>query len=256
MKKTADESRRKMVWQHMLRRAGRLLLDFVFPPRCPLCDRLLGRRDHLVCSDCAGSLPWIREPVCKKCGGQLMRDTQEYCADCLRMEHRYIRGDCIFRYEKEMRDSVTRMKFQNRRDYLEFYARAMAVGGKRFLMSVRPAVLLPVPIHKRKRRERGFDQCALLAEKFSAVSGIPVSAGNMIRTRYTRPQKELDREGRKKNLQNAFRLQHPGQIREPVLIIDDIYTTGSTIDAVTEELNRYGIREVFFMALCTGARRE
>ena len=149
-----------------------------------------------------------------------------------------------------MRESVLRMKFHNRRDYLDFYAAAMLQRHRKFLQEVKPQTLLGVPVHPSKRRERGYDQCRLLARKISGLCGIPVSEDNLVRIRYTKPQKGLGRRERTINLQDAFRLNDPAQIREPVLIIDDIYTTGATIDAVTAQMNRDGLRHVYCLALC------
>lgn len=197
-------------------------------------------------------MPYIREPVCMKCGKPLGRPEQEYCLDCQRVQHRFICGRAIFLYEKSFRRSVHRMKFGNHREYLDFYAEEMVRAGAGYLKRWKPRVILPVPMNERKRRERGFDQSRILAEKISRMTGIPLDSKSLIRNRYTRPQKELDAKERRQNLQNAFTLRPESELREPVLLIDDIYTTGSTLDSICKTLEENGIHQIYFLVLCTG----
>ncbi len=236
----------------------RELLDLIYPPRCPVCDRVLAMADREagVCRKCAPRLPWIRGPYCLKCGKPLADGRKEYCASCMRREHLYIQGRSVFRYEKELRASVLRMKFHNRRDYLDFYAKAMCAYAGLFLERIRPCSLITVPMHPGKVRERGFDQCLLLGEKLSALSGIPMYAEAVMRKRYTQPQKGLGPEERKRNLEAAFAAGRLGPVREPVLLMDDIYTTGTTVDAVCSVLNREGLEEVYVLTLCMSAGGE
>ena len=144
------------------------------------------------------------------------------------------------------------MKFENKREYLDFYAWAMARAGKDFMDRIRPAVLMPVPMHPGKRRERGFDQSRILAEKLGKLTGISVDARSLTRNRFTLPQKDLDVRERKRNLRGAFSVKKGSLLREPVLLIDDIYTTGATMDEIARTLENEGIKRIYFLALCTG----
>ena len=108
--------------------AGKLLLDLLYPPRCPICDRILSRRERLCCAGCEKKLPRVIGPVCMKCGKMIEREEDEYCEDCRKYAHVFTRGTAAFAYTGAMRHSVYRMKAENRRDYLDFYADAMAPG--------------------------------------------------------------------------------------------------------------------------------
>ncbi len=227
-------------------------LDLLYPRRCPVCGDILMHKEHLICDRCLPHLPWIRQPRCMKCGKQLESDTREYCATCQQGHHRFVQGYSVLLYEKEIRESVNRMKFENHREYLDFYAAVMAAGARDYLNRVRPAVLIPVPMSKKRRRQRGFDQCALLAQKLSNRTGIPCIVGNLVRTRNTKPQKGLDEKGRQDNLRDAFEVLDPAAIQEPVMLIDDIYTTGATMDELCRTLERYGIKRIWFLTLCSG----
>ena len=226
------------------------LLDLLFPPRCPLCERVLAG-GAMICPDCERQLPFIRGPVCFSCGVPVEDERQEYCRVCAGQRRWFDEGRSLFYYEKAMRESVIRMKFHNRRAYIPFYARAMAVWAGPFLERTAPDVLVPVPMHPRKERERGFDQCALLCAALGEETGIPYARDMLVRTRYTAAQKGLDAGGRRRNVQGAFAAGRQSAEGLSVMLIDDIYTTGSTMDAAARCLKEAGARSVFFTALCT-----
>ena len=234
----------------ILRSTGSMFLDLLYPPVCPICERLLKKDEHRVCRTCAGKLPYLTQPRCMKCGRTLKRAEDEYCPECLRIHHIYDAGECTFRYEKKLRSSVLRMKFHNHRDYLPFYAEEMAASHRTFLALTQPQVILPVPMNKKKRKERGFDQCALLGKYLSGLTGIPVRCDLLVRTRYTRAQKGLNPRERKANLAGAFSVPHPEALPERVLLLDDIYTTGSTVDEAARTLKTAGVRQVYYLAVC------
>ena len=224
----------------------------LFPRRCQVCEKVISPGEGLICKECEAALPWISQPACLKCGAPLSDEIAELCPDCRERSHYFRSGICIFRYENGIRGSVIRMKFHNRREYIPFYAAAMAEGGETFFNRVKPSVLLPVPRNRKKRKERGFDQCLLLTRRLSELTQIPMEEDNLVRTRYTKAQKGLSHEERTANVRGAFRLRYPERIQGPVILVDDIATTLSTIDAVCLELMRHGISDVYFMALCTG----
>lgn len=240
--------------QQIIKRTGEALLDVIYPPRCPVCDRVLGSADRgrRICGHCLDGLPRIRQPFCFQCGRPLPETEAraERCAVCLREPPRYVQGRSVLRYEKQMRESILRMKFHNRREYLDFYAFALAEGAKAFLADKKDGVLVPVPMHPEKVRERGFDHCRLLAGKLSLLCGIDLAQQNLVRVRYTRPQKGLGKEERKRNLAGAFVLQSEEGLHGPVVLLDDIYTTGATMNAAALALTGAGYREVYALTLC------
>ncbi|MCD7737112.1 MAG: ComF family protein [Lachnospiraceae bacterium] len=253
---------KNLIWQTGYT-AGRLL----YPPRCPICDALLPawilpRKAQVmewVCEDCRKKLPWAMEPACMKCGKPVGNPETEFCEDCLRTPHLYDSGRAAFVYTGGIRRSVYRMKFQNRRDYLDFYAAAMVFAGERYLRYWRPDVIVPVPMHWRKRAARGYNQAELLAEKISRLTGIPCDRGLLRCTRYTGNQKELDRKERLRNLRGSF---ETGKCRPDcstaarALLVDDVYTTGSTMDEAARALREAGMRQIFFLVICTGKGKK
>ena len=232
--------------------------DLICPPRCPLCERILLPEEGLVCSGCRRKLEFIKEPFCLRCGKPLERPDREFCPDCERKPHLYDEGRSAFVYEKTMRLAVDRMKFLNRREYIPFFAAAILAAHKDALLRWRVQCIVPIPMHPRKKKERGFDQAELLARAVSSMSGIPVRTDLLIRTRYTKASRKLGADSRRKNLRGVFAV--PDEVREGgpdalprrVVLMDDIYTTGLTMDTAAGVLRRAGVREIYFLTICTG----
>ncbi len=231
-------------------------LDLLFPSRCPVCGRILAPDEHMICRKCRKDLPWVREPVCQRCGKPISDPERAYCADCARVDHMYTEGRSALLYEKGVRLSVSRMKFYNHREYIPFYAACLLRAGRPYLASWRVRCIIPIPMHPRKRAERGFDQTVLLARQLSGLSGIPVLEDCLIRVRYTKASRKLGREHRLKNLRGAFQVRKGRKIPQPVLLLDDIYTTGTTMDYAAGALRAAGVKEIFFLTLCTGRGAE
>lgn len=187
-----------------------------------------------------------------KCGKAVETESKEYCDDCRRQEHYFDRGTAAFTYNRDLRRSVYRMKAENRRDYLEFYAEAMVQAASKYLEYWQPEAILPVPMHPKKMRKRGYNQSELLAGKISRITGIPLERRLLQCVRLTSSQKELDRKGRMKNLRGSFAAAEPFPRISRVLVVDDIYTTGSTMDEISRVLKAQGVQCVFFVVLCAG----
>jgi predicted amidophosphoribosyltransferase len=174
-------------------------------------------------------------------------------------------------YEKGLRRAVDRLKFHNRREYVPFFAEAMAQLAMQLFPRWQPAYLIPIPMHAKKKKERGFDQAQLLAEELgrrirrniedsrarfirpnSEDSRIrqprfEVRSDILVRTRYTKASKQLDRTARKQNLRGAFAVRPGIRLSGAVVLIDDIYTTGTTMDEAARALRAAGAEYVYFL---------
>ena len=115
-------------------RVGAEFLNLLYPPRCPVCERILLPKEDLICGECQKALPYVEEPFCMCCGKPLLHHEKELCADCETRGHIFSEGRAVFLYEKGIRLSVNRMKFLNRREYLPFYARCL----HRLLLEMEP----------------------------------------------------------------------------------------------------------------------
>jgi ComF family protein len=230
--------------------------DLLFPRRCPVCADIVQPWGALICPDCIKKLDPVREPVCRKCGKQLISDREEYCYDCSRRSHSFEAGRAVFKYNQAAKKSLTAIKYKNRREYLDFYAQAMAYRYQQPIQRWQPDALVPIPVHPSRMRSRGFNQAEELSRRLTTIWGIPTQTKLLIRVKKTLPQKKLTPEERLKNLQQAFAVSPPmGRsevIPETVVLIDDIYTTGSTMEACTRVLKAAGVKKVYFLTICIG----
>lgn len=231
------------------------ILDILFPRHCPVCGEIVKPAGRLICPPCFQKLSFVRSPVCKKCGKEIPDETMEFCEDCMAHRHAFEYGVALVNYDDTARNSVTQIKYNNKREYLDFYGTAMTERFGKMIRRMQADALVPVPVHASRKRMRGFNQAELLADIMGRKLGIPVRPEMLIRDRRTKPQKELSAEERLKNLSGAFRAGEIPEGTRSVLLVDDIYTTGSTIEACARALKKAGVERVYFAVICmTGGR--
>ncbi len=236
----------------------RFLIKLLFPAVCPICGEVCGQNitedDARICPACEKRVRRVTQPFCMRCGKPLGPGgaRSEYCEDCRKHTHAFVQGRAVFVYGGAVARAMHGMKYKNRRDYAAVFAREAyeTLGG--WIRHIQPQALVPVPLHPRRRRTRGYNQAQLLAAELSGLTGIPVECGLIRRNENTRPQKELNVDERKNNLKNAFQMSKNSVHLMKVLVIDDIYTTGSTADAVAKTLQEAGIEKVYVLSICIG----
>jgi ComF family protein len=227
----------------------------LFPPRCVVCDGLLEPGQHGIHPQCRKELVPVGEPVCVHCGRPVLSESVEYCFDCGRTHGKtnsFTQGKSLFVYQGEIKNSMYRFKYSNRREYAAFYAEEFVERYAQWLSWVHPEAVVPVPMYKKKQRKRGYNQAEAFAKALGTRLGIPVEKHMVIRVRDTKPQKLLNEEERKNNLKNAFQIAESIVKYNQILLVDDIYTTGSTAEAVTECLHDAGVEEIYFASICIG----
>mgnify|MGYP001851686967 CR=1 FL=1 len=240
-------------------RAADAILGLLFPRRCPVCEKIVVPGGRLICPDCEQKLSPVRPPRCLKCGKEIAAEDREYCQDCSRHPRSFEWGAALFNYNEAASRSMARIKYSGRREYLDFYAKAMAQRLGPALTRMKAQVLVPVPVHPSRLRERGFNQAAELAWRLGELLGLSVDDELLVREKKTARQKDLGPAQRLANLQQAFSVpekrRRAGYIPEAVILTDDIYTTGSTIEACTRVLKAAGVKRVYFAAVCIGGER-
>lgn len=229
----------------------RTAADLLFPRRCPVCGGVAMPKGRLICPACLKQLSFISSPACMKCGKEIGSRDQEYCADCIRRKKSFERGFALLNYDSRAAVSMAAVKYHNKREYLDFYARAAALRFEKQFRQAGIQVIVPVPVHASRLKTRGFNQAAVLAEKLSAELGIPWEE-LLIRVKKTDPQKSLGSAERLKNLRGAFEADQEAGKWERILLVDDIYTTGSTAEICSRALLKTGVKQVFVFAVCIG----
>lgn len=231
------------------------MLSVVFPERCPGCDRVHPIGEHGFCEACFEKLQEPQGNLCPYCGKPIGQE--EFCCDsCQGVSHPFITGQAAFLYTALLQESMSRFKQGGRAEYGRTYAQMLWQKKKQWLEKISNAVLVPVPVHRSRLRRRGYNQAALIAGELSGLCGFPVAEKLLLRRQDTTPQKELSRQKRRQNLRGAFIsgksedwLYLSGKC---AIIIDDIYTTGSTIDACAAVLRDVGFEKVYFLCVCIG----
>ena len=228
-----------------------IILDMVYPRTCPFCGRVPKGKEN-ACRRCKVGLPYIQEPRCMKCSKPIMDLEEEYCYDCKSKNHSYISGKAVWICDDTMRTSISRYKYQGRLEYASVYSEEIAKYYGEWVKA-HGDVLVPIPLHKKKYRIRGFNQAEILAEQLGEKLQIPVGNNWLCRRKNTLPQKELSDTERLKNLTKAFEVNWERfSVVKKVMLVDDIYTTGSTIESCAKVLYDAGVKEVYFISLCIG----
>lgn len=227
------------------------IFDILCPKTCPMCDKILAK-DKKICTECERKLVYIFEPKCKKCGKELEDERKEYCGDCSVKKHYFKTGIAAFKYNGMISKSIYKFKYHNRRSYAAFYGDAISNVYENDILRWNADVIIPVPIHYKRRVKRGYNQAELVARELGDKLNISVDEKYLFRVANTKPMKELDKTDRKKNVEKAFKIYRNVVEYKKIILVDDIYTTGSTLDACAKVLLEAGAREVFFISLSVG----
>lgn len=187
-----------------------------------------------------------------RCGKPLEDEQQEFCPDCKRKRHFFVRGRSLMSYQGDVRKSLYRLKYGNKREYANCYGEEMAKYLGKWIRQQKITKIVPVPLHPARQRARGYNQAALLAESLGRQMGIPVDETLLYRTKKTAPQKVLTGMQRKQNLAGAFSVKRAIPAGERILLVDDIFTTGSTVDAAAKSLRRAGDCRIFVVTAAIG----
>ncbi len=248
----------RMNLKRIIKLAG-LAGDLLFPWKCPVCDNVMndqilmlrGRQPVGICCNCAKTVQYIVAPRCFRCGKQLQDGMEEYCTDCKEIEHVFIMGRALYEYHS-IKGALFRFKYSGRREYARVFAKEIAFYLGDFIRKINPDGLIPVPIHTRRRFQRGYNQATVLAGALGKEMGIPVYDNLVIRRENTKPLKNMSPAERQNSLKKAFILSENVVKLSTVIIIDDIYTTGATVDAVARVLLALGPMKIYFVTLAIG----
>lgn len=209
----------------------------VFPPRCLLCGET-GANGRDLCLACTAALPW-NASACLRCA--LPLPAPATCGACLQKPPPMDETHAVFVYGFPLDRLVPRLKFHNDlaagRLLSELMAEALGA-------LPRPAALVPVPLHDTRLARRGYDQALELAAPLSRRLRIPLLADVLLRTRATAPQSELDAVARQRNLRRAFTVRADAALPDHVVLVDDVMTTGATLEAAARALRRAGVPRV------------
>lgn len=246
----------KTVWQEVL--------DRIYPSGlyCICCGKIIDdTRRYSLCNECMSAVKWAVGRTCSKCGKPLSpNDPREICFNCTEHRHDFDRGFTCAEYGAHERSIVYSLKYDDRPDIASRIAEMMADRmnaefGVNSLAS-RYDLLVPVPVSTRRKGIRGYNQAKLISMHFSENTGVPFKGEILKRTRDTIAMKSLTPDERRLNIRGSFELK-PAAIRivkdAKCLIVDDIYTTGATIDETARVLKDSGALTADFLSFANGA---
>ena len=232
----------------------RHLLDFILPTFCSYCNSSIDDSGvpHF-CSSCWADFSSIQGPVCPRCGRPyespeaLSHSPGHECGPCRQNSPLFDQALSVGYFEGALREAIHQFKYRPCRSLGRPLAQWMA-GNIRLISDV--DLIMPVPLHAMRLKQRGFNQALLLAHRMSETYRIPLSFDNLLRIRPTRPQVELSGEERIKNVAGAFALRQPAELKEAkVMLIDDVFTTGATMNECAGVLKSAGAAHVTALTL-------
>ena len=237
----------------LLSRAAGTLLDWLYPRHCYACGASLADESgHILCEQCFGDLlrTRIEGPICVRCGLPLSADQDGLCGGCQSSEPHFDLARSVWPYARPAAEMIRSFKFDG-----DFFLGPMMVEGvlgMGWLPDIvrRADSVLPIPLHPRRRRERGYDQAHILARALARRIDRPLRSDILARHRYTERQTRLTPRQRQKNVRGAFSVQDGADLDDGhLLLVDDVLTTGATAGECARKLKKAGAGQVTVFSL-------
>jgi len=240
-----------------VKRAARAVLDLVYPPLCIGC-RVQVAEPGALCAACWQAIRFLDGPMCDCCGVPFEFDAGPgtHCAGCHASPPAYDRARAVMRYDEHSRGPILAFKHGDRLDLIPAFARWLDRGGRAVLDEA--DLIVPVPLHSRRLWARRYNQSAELARALAGVSGRPAALTVLERSRATPSQGAMrSAKARRRNMLGAFKVspRHKSAIAgRNILLVDDVLTTGATVEACARALKRAGAAKVLVLALARVVR--
>lgn len=219
------------------------MLDLLFPPRCLICGE---ESASPFCDSCKNQINWITLPVCRKCG--LPADaSSSRCRNC-RSYYSFDFARSAGWHEGNLRDAIHLLKYQGKKRLARPLAEILTEAPS--TQNLVGEILIPVPLHPSRYRERGFNQSELVAREFGAIRDIPIDTNILLRSKMTPSQVGRTAQERIQSLQGAFSVKDPSQIKEKdIILLDDVFTTGGTASQAARTLHAAGAARVTVLTI-------
>lgn len=222
------------------------ILSWPLAASCQLCGSLQVSSDFELCPACYEALPWL-PPACPRCATPMPAADTSLCGQCQQRPPAFDSSLVLFHYEAPMDHLIQGLKFHAQLSYARLLGTLMA----RHLTTGQNDIdcIIPVPLHPLRLRERGFNQALELARPIARHLQLPIDTRHCQRIRHTHGQADLPLARRHTNIRNAFRASNPGGWQH-VAIIDDVMTSGQTVNALARALKQAGVKKVSVWSCC------
>lgn len=238
----------------MLTKISETILNLFFPPRCAFCSEIINwipMPKHMLCEECLSKISFINMKACKYCGKQLKTDTGRVCPQCTGGKY-YSEVFSSCEYSGLIRDKLLEYKFKGNKQLYKVFA-SFIIDKLKMTNQAGFDIIISVPLHLSKLEERGYNQSELIAKEIAQYFSISLSINNLVKSKQTESQSKLDKKGRGINVKGAFCISDNHEvIGKRVLLVDDIITTGTTVNECSKVLLQAGAEEVYVVTVATG----
>lgn len=241
-----------MTVAHSIASISRAVLDLFYPPTCPGCGRDVAEEPDLICHDCWHRLTYLTGPFCRRCGSPTQEPVApRWCDQCPTPAPEFDVCRSVVAYCDTMRRILHAYKFDGRRRLSRPLSRLLLWGYQRYYAGQAFDVVLPVPLHSSRLREREFNQATEMLRHLQKEAGLPLEENIVRRVRATVPQSTLQGPNRYANVAGAFDVDDDSKVREGrILVVDDMLTTGNTVSEISRVLKKHGARFIAVLTAC------
>jgi len=229
------------------------LADIVFPPACLTCGAIFDHPEGLpFCPSCLSKIKFITSPLCVRCGMPFIgtTGTDHDCGDCIISTPMFSSARAVGHYEDILLDAIHDFKYKGKSSLGKILGRWMSEYNYPSFNISSFTLIIPVPLHPKRLKERGFNQSVLLARELSGRFSIPLDIFTLKRQVCTEPQVHLGKKERESNVRNAFIVSDSKKIsNQKIILVDDVYTTGSTVKECARILLKEGALTVGVLTL-------
>ena len=233
------------------------IIDLIYPQRCFVCHGISksDKDSGYVCIKCMKKLIEVKEPFCLCCGKPISSFDTALCYDCRKPKRYFTQGAALYVYNDVMKASIHMFKEKGRTEYAAYYAWGLFKKYRELYRQWKPDCLIPVPLSKVKLKKRGFNQAELIAKELAKALKLPLRT-DLLMKQEGLEQKALSSYEREKNSKKAFILSENIVQSKSVLIVDDVFTTGNTINYIAKLLKNSGCESVYFTTVCIGSEAD
>ncbi len=240
--------------KRMLKLLKQAIIDFLYPPvvKCVVCEKELAR-EFSLCDDCIARIDFINHRFCNKCG-RVVEGEESICGSCQKDQLYFKQARAVGVYAAGLKEYIKLLKFNKQRQLVKPLARLLEATVLRFYSCKEIDLISYIPSHREKKLERGFNQAQLLAEELAKRLKLPCEK-LLAKKKVGKTQSKLDREERFANVKESFAIIDKEVVEgKKILLVDDIYTTGATVNEASKLLSSNQAQEIKIVTLATGRK--
>ncbi len=233
-------------------------IDFIFPQKCPNCDKQIDAT-QLFCEKCFHQISFIKPPICHRCGLPLSCENYHpndkiLCPDCLKKRPTYDLARAVFVYDSFSKTSILKLKYADKMEYALPFTELMQQAGRDLFEKT--DIIMPVPMHWRRKLKRKYNQADLLGNALAKKVKIPYMSNVLVRSRHTETQENKSFQERNRNVKDAFTITQVNKVKNKhILLIDDVFTTGATVNNCAKALKKAGAKAVYVLTIAKVVKR-